>query len=146
MRFIGKPEWFTYRMAGWGLDVRTWQGWVYVGVVTALLVAFGFAPIPQKVQYVLIGSVAGVFLMDVFIIMVQLGKVHDERERHHQLIIERNCSYAAVIALSAAMGYQIFQNRHRAGSDLPFDPWLMAVILIMAFTKLGSTIYLRWKR
>ncbi len=146
MRFIGKPEWFTYRLAGWGLDVRTWQGWVYVGIVTALLVALGLAPLPSKLQLVLVGSVAGVFLLDVLILMTQLGKVHDERERAHQLIVERNCSYAAVIALVTAMGYQIYLNRHRPGPDLPFDPWLLVAIAVMAFTKLGSTLYLRWKR
>ena len=146
MRFIGKPEWFTYRMAGWGLDVRTWQGWVYVGVVTLLLVGLGYAPLAKNLQTMLVGSVAGVFLVDVAIIMTQLGKVHDERERLHQLIIERNCSFAAVAALVVAMGYQVYQNRHRTGPELPFDPWLMAVILVMALTKLLSTLYLRWKR
>ncbi len=146
MRMIGKPEWFTYRMAGWGLDVRTWQGWVYIGVVTVLLVGLGHVPLPEKLRFALVGSLGGVFLLDMLLIMTQLGKVHDERERLHQLIIERNCSFAAVIALVGAMGYQAYQNRHRGGSELPFDPWLIAVILVMALTKLGSTLYLRWKR
>lgn len=26
MRMIGKPEWFTYRAMGWGMDVRTKLG------------------------------------------------------------------------------------------------------------------------
>ncbi len=146
MRFIGKPEWFTYRPAVWGLVVRTWQGWVYVGVVTLLLVALGYAPLAKNLQAILVGAVAGVFLVDVAIIMTQLGKVRDERERLHQLIIERNCSFAAVAALVVAMGYQIYQNRHRPGPELPFDPWLLVVILVMALTKLASTLYLRWKR
>jgi hypothetical protein len=45
---LGKPEWFTYRLAGWGLAPRTWQGWVYIAVfmddwalITLLPIAHG---------------------------------------------------------------------------------------------------------
>jgi hypothetical protein len=75
-----------------------------------------------------------------------LGKVHDERERLHQLIIERNCSFAAVFALVSAMGYQTYQHRADLGADLPFDPFIAVVLVIMAATKFGSTLYLRWKK
>lgn len=146
MRFIGKPEWFTYRWDGWGIMARTWQGWVHIGAFCGAGIALALLPLPEPLKFILLGLVAGVFLVDVAIIMTQLGKVHDERERLHQLIIERNCSFAAVAALVVAMGYQIYQNRHRPGPELPFDPWLLVVILVMALTKLLSTLYLRWKR
>jgi hypothetical protein len=34
---IGNPEWFTYRIFGWGVAPKTWQGWVYVAVVAAAI-------------------------------------------------------------------------------------------------------------
>ena len=37
-----------------------------------------------------------ILLADVLHIMLQLPKTHDERENHHQLLIERNCSFAAI--------------------------------------------------
>jgi hypothetical protein len=103
-------------------------------------------PVPERLKFILMGAVGGVFLLDVLIIMAQLGKVHDERERLQQLIIERNCSYTAVFALVAAMGYQIWQHRQNLGSDqLPFDPLLLVVLLLMALVKFISTLYVRWK-
>ena len=146
MRMIGKPEWFTYRAMGWGMDVRTWQSWVYVAVWVALFAALGALPLPERLKIILMGTLVGVFTLDCLVIMTQLGKVHDERERLHQLIIERNCSFAAVIALVGVMGYQTYQNLQMSGPGLPFDPLLLAVLGVMVLTKLGSTLYLRWKR
>lgn len=125
---------------------RTWQGWVYIGVFCALFFGIVALPIPERLKFILLGIIGGVFMLDVLIIMAQLGKVHDERERLQQLIIERNCSFTAVFALVAAMGYQSWQHRHTLGSDqLPFDPLLVAVLLFMALVKFISTLYVRWK-
>ncbi|MDP2874710.1 MAG: hypothetical protein Q8O00_00915, partial [Holophaga sp.] len=112
MRMIGKPEWFTYRAMGWGMDVRTWQGWVYIAIWVALFALVSVLPFPERVKTIILGTVVGVFMLDCLVIMTQLGKVHDERERLHQLIIERNCSFAAVFALVGVMAYQAYQHRH----------------------------------
>ena len=143
---IGRTEWFTYRLAGWGLAPRTWQGWVYIAGAVALFAILSALPLPEKPKIILMGTLGGVFLLDVLVIMAQLGKVHDERDRLHQLIIERNCSFAAVFALVGAMGYQTYQHRADLNAGLPFDPLIVVVLLIMAATKFGSTLYLRWKR
>jgi hypothetical protein len=143
---IGRTEWFTYRMGGWGIAAKTWQGWVYILGATALFVTIGALPLPEKPKAILMGTIGGVFILDCLVIMAQLGKVHDERDRLHQLIIERNCSFAAVFALVGAMAYQTYQHRADLGAGLPFDPLIAVVLLIMAATKFGSTLYLRWKR
>jgi len=40
---IGKPEWFKYRIFGWGLAPKTWQGYTYVlgivGIIGIILLA-----------------------------------------------------------------------------------------------------------
>jgi len=143
---FGKPEWFTYRSAGWGLAPRTWQGWVYCLVATVLFVGVPLLPLPGNVRVALVAVLGGAMLLDVFVIMAQLGRVHDERERLHQLIIERNCSFSAVTALCLALLYQSYQFVRHPGPGLPFDPLLLAVLGIMALTKFASTLYLRWKR
>lgn len=142
---IGRTEWFTYRMAGWGIQPRTWQGWLYVAGAMALVTMIGILPLPEKPKIILMGTLGGVFVLDCLVIMTQLGKVHDERDRLHQLIIERNCSFAAVFSLVGAVFYQTYQHRANLGAGLPFDPYLVVVVGIMVLTKLASTFYLRWK-
>jgi len=44
---LGRPEWFTFRVAGWGLAPRTWQGWVYIAgfvILWALISLLPLAP------------------------------------------------------------------------------------------------------
>lgn len=143
---LGRTEWFTYRMGGWGIAARTWQGWVYILGAAALFAILAIIPLPEKPKFILMGTLGAVFILDCIVIMAQLGKIHDERDRLHQLIIERNCSFAAVFSLVGAMGYQTYQHRADLGTGLPFDPLIAVVLLIMAATKFGSTLYLRWKR
>ena len=85
---IGKPEWFTYRFAGWGLQPRTWQGWVYVAGFAAGFVLISFLPVPEHVREWCIWILAGLALLDVLDLMIRMGAHHDERERFHQLIVE----------------------------------------------------------
>ncbi len=143
---FGKPEWFTYRSAGWGLAPRMWQGWVYCGVATVIFVGIPLLPLSNPVKITLLSALGGVMLLDVFVLMAQLHRVHDERERWHQLIIERNCSFAAVVGLCLALVWQVIQFLRRPGPGLPFDPLLLGVLGLMAITKFASTIYLRRTR
>jgi hypothetical protein len=142
---LGKPEWFTYRAAGWGIAPSTWQGWVYVGLFLALVFTVMALPIPEGTKNVLMATVVGLLSLDMLAIWAQMGNYHDERQRLHQLIIERNCSIAAVFALVAAVGYQILRHSETDLPGLPFDPLLLAVLGVMALTKLVSTLYLRWR-
>ena len=140
---LGKPEWFTYRVAGWGLAPRKWQGWVYILGFLALWGVIRLLPLAEGTRDALSFSVVALLVMDAISIWAGMGRHHDERERLHQLIIERNCSVAAVFAVVAAMVYETWRNAPSAGGGLPFDPVLIAILGVMAVTKLVSTIWLR---
>lgn len=64
---FGKPEWFTYRLAGWGIAPKTWQGWVYVGALMGVLFALVILPIPEGLRNILIGTMMGLFFADALV-------------------------------------------------------------------------------
>ena len=78
---IGRPEWFTYRLAGWGLQPRTWQGWVYVAGLCAAFALVSMLPVPERIRDWGYYALAGLALLDVLDIMIRMGAHHDERER-----------------------------------------------------------------
>jgi len=140
---LGRPEWFTYRSAGWGIAPRTWQGWVYIlsyPILMAILIAL---PISGMLKTWFLGGLIGLLVLDSILIWSQLSKCHDERERLHQLIIERNCSLAAVFSILAVMGYQIHRSACARITRFPFDPQLLVVLGVMVATKFISTLYVR---
>lgn len=145
MRMLGKPEWFTYRIGGWGIAPRTWQGWGYVAGFAALAGGTSSLPISQPAKSILTGAVVAILLLDCLVIWIQLGRHHDERQRMHQLIIERNCSLAGVLAVVAAMGWQTLHNPTASARSIPFDPTLLAILGAMVLTKAISTLWLRWR-
>jgi hypothetical protein len=146
---IGKPEWFTYRIFGWGLRPKTWQGWAYVAVA-AFLIAFTMAiAINNAIKSWFFGILMAVFIFDILHIMTQLPKVHDERENQHQLIIERNVSFAAIVALLGVALYQTYQNRaiieSSNGTLFPFDISIAIVLGVMVLTKAVSYFYVKMR-
>lgn len=146
MKMIGKPEWFKYRLFGWGISPKTWQGYVYVAAVAAIL-GFSFAiGLNNAVMPWIVGVVFAIVMLDVMHIMMQLPKVSDERDNYHQLLIERNCSFAAIVALLGVAIFQTYQNRSSLGANaLPFDLSIMVVLGAMLLTKIISSIYV-WKK
>lgn len=142
---IGKPEWFTYRIFGWGIGPRTWQGWAYLAAVAASMGLIKLLPIANAIRMWCFGSLVGLVVLDVILIMTQLDKVHDEREKLQQMIIERNCSFAAVVALIAIAAFQAFKNRHLGKSGIPFDISILIVLVVMGVTKIISTWHVRRK-
>lgn len=146
---IGRPQWFKYRIFGWGLAPRTWQGWVYVAIAIFIIGA-GFAmTVNTAIGPWVFGILLGVFILDVLHMMTQLSKVSDERENYHQLIIERNCSFAAIIALIGVALWQTYKNQGtimaNANFTMPFDISIAIILGAMLLTKIGSTIYVRSK-
>lgn len=144
---IGKPQWFKYRIFGWGVSPKTWQGWVYV-VAVALILGFTMAiGINDTAKMWIFGILIFIVLADVMSIMVQLPKISDERENYHQLIIERNCSFAAIIALLAIAIYQTYKNTGSltSGTGIPFDISILIVLGAMLAAKIGSTLYVKAK-
>jgi len=82
-------------------------------------------------------------------IMMNMDKVNNERKNYHQLIIERNCSFAAVGALIGLALYQAYKNRELIESGvktLPFDYSIIIVFGVMLAVKIGSTIYVKMKK
>jgi uncharacterized protein involved in response to NO len=145
---IGKAHWFKYRTFGWGLAPKTWQGWVYVAVAAFLLAGTLAMGVADSTKMWLFAIILVIFLVDILVIMTQLPKVTDERENYHQLIIERNCSFAAIAALLAVAIYQTYKNTGFLASQngtMPFDVSLLIVLGAMFVVKVGSTIYVKMK-
>jgi hypothetical protein len=89
-----------------------------------------------------------ILIVDVLVIMTKLPKVSDERENYHQLVIERNCSFAAIIALLVIVIYQTYKNTGFLASQngaIPFDVSLLIVLCVMLFVKIASTLYVKLK-
>jgi hypothetical protein len=141
-KMIGKPEWFTYRILGWGVRPKTKEGWIYVLIMILIVAGISFLPIPSNYKMIAIFAFIGLVLIDVLHIMTQMTKHHDERENMHQLIIERNCSFAAIVALASIAVYQSIKN---AGQTMPFDVSIAIVLGVMLAVKIGSTIYVKVK-
>jgi hypothetical protein len=153
---ITNPKWWTYRKAGWGLAPKTWQAWVYIAIFLAI--AFSVSGLAQigviswNAMMVIILTLVVVIIADTFHTMSQLGKVHDERENYHQLIIERNVSYAAVTVVALLAVYQsiLFAINVSSGavpnSFLPFDWELVAILIVMTLTKYISSLYVENKK
>jgi hypothetical protein len=145
---IGRPQWFKYRIFGWGLGLRTWQGFVYVVVAAILLAGSLVLATNKQISIFIPGAIFVIFIVDVLHIMSQMSKVSDERENYHQLIIERNCSFAAIAALIGVAFYESFKNGSlfQVGyKGLPFDISIIVVLAAMLLTKIVSTIYVRAK-
>ena len=106
---IGKPEWFTYKVFGWGIMPRTWQGFAYVFVSMIIAGIIILAPVATIVRMWLPGIFVGAIFLDALHIMIQLQSHHDERQNYHQLLIEKNVSFAAACAVIG--GIQTYQHR-----------------------------------
>ncbi len=59
---FAKPEWFTSRIAGWGIAPKTWQGWTYMLVFTAVFIALGASPVPESAKHLLMGFLGALML------------------------------------------------------------------------------------
>ncbi len=57
---IGKKEWFTTRRYyGWGLRPITWQGWVYIFVILAVVLSIEYGPFWADDQSTRLGLLYG---------------------------------------------------------------------------------------
>ncbi|MBN2142332.1 hypothetical protein JW711_03290 [Candidatus Woesearchaeota archaeon] len=146
---IGKAEWFKYRMFGWGVAPKTWQGWVYVAAAALILGLATSMTATGAIPPAIVGVVFAIFVADILHVMVQLPRVSDERENMHQLIIERNCSFAAIAALLGMAAWQSYQNKAlwigTSSMGIPFDTSIAVVLAAMLVTKIASAAYVKMK-
>lgn len=145
---IGKPEWFTYRIFGWGLRPRTKEGWMYIGVFCLIALGWAFLPLTETIKFWGLGILIAILMIDVLHIMTQLPKHHDERENYHQLLIERNASFVGVVGLLLAAVYESWKVGFLPQENwlsLPFSPLFLYVLLAMALAKGLTSLYLHMK-
>ncbi len=146
---IGKPEWFTYRIFGWGIRPKTKEGWIYIIVAIAIFLLGIYVSPDQNMKMIVGGIIVVLLMLDSLHIMTQLSKVHDERENHHQLIIERNVSFAAIFAIAAIIVYQAYTRGEKLsysiGESIPVDTSLLIVLGVMVVIKIVSLIYVKSK-
>ncbi len=135
---IAKKDWFKPRIFGWGLRPVKWEGWVYITVVVLLFLAALNLPISDIAKISTASVIMAVFLIDTIVVMFQMYKKLDEREKKHQHIIETSVSYAAVGAIILVAIYEGFILGR-------IDTSLFVVLGVMVATKIIVSVYL-WKK
>lgn len=136
---FGKPQWFQRRKyGGWGLSPKTWQGWAYIGVFLVPVIIVSYLPgISQEVRLAVTGVLAGLLIIDVIHIMTQLK--HDERERLHEAVAERNALWTMLAVLC---GGALLQAWPVDGVPGNVDPVIMVAIASALLAKASTNIYL----
>lgn len=155
---ISKPEWWTYRKMGWGLAPKTWHAWAYILVFVGLVGFFNGLAYLNILTYEMAQGLSMIltFLVvaDTLHTMFSLPKVHDERQNKHQLVIERNSSYAAIFALMVLALYDSIQYSLKVMDGyvptgiemyIPFDWRIGVVLLAMVLAKGVSSWYVERK-
>ncbi len=139
---FGKQEWFKRRKyGGWGLTPKTWQGWAYIVAMVApiaLMQSLGLNG--DKIFYLTLAWCI-VFVIDMVDIMAKLKK--DERETQIEAISDRNSAWAMVAVIAAGIAYQVATSV--VSKDPNIDPFLLAALLVGAFVKGATNIYLEKK-
>lgn len=139
---IGKPEWFCARKFGWGLGIKTKEGWFYIlGVIAVLMAATYLLPAQYRLPATM--AIVAVLVVDVLSIMPKVYSKLDEREQRHQLIAERNASFVAVAGIIAYAFYLSFTLP--AGQlEQQLLP-LVGIVLAMALAKGATLMYVEEK-
>lgn len=133
---IGKSEWFQRRKyGGWGLSPKTWQGWVYVGLL--ILITWGLMQWSQAAAYVFIG----VMCLDLVHLMVTLKK--DELEVKIEALAERNAAWAMIGVIVIGVGFQAAQSAITGTSQV--DYFLVATLFGGVIAKAATNLWLEHK-
>jgi hypothetical protein len=141
---IGKPEWFSPRKFGWGLGIRTREGWMYIAAVVILMFAAMQLPIGAGLKAVAATAIAALLALDVLTIMPAVYAKLDEREQMHQLVAERNASFVAIAGIVAYALYttMTLPIRQAEGQLLP----LIGLAVVMAIAKGATLLYMEKER
>lgn len=140
---LGNPEWFARRKyGGWGLAIRSWQGWAYSIAMALPLFAFQLLPEQSGLRLPLMAVWGTIILVDFADIMMRLKK--DEREKLHEAIAERNASWAMILVITIGVAFQaasgIVANKIEA-----VDPFLVATLIAGLGAKAVTNYYLERK-
>jgi hypothetical protein len=140
---IGKPEWFKRRKyGGWGIQPKTWQGWVYIVVFMIPFIVFNIFTIwDTKTRIIIAGIWILLLVIDVFDIMFRMK--NDEREKIHEAIAERNALWGVIIVLIAGVFYDIVSSA--LDQKVYVNPFIVGALIVALSIKCISNIYLERK-
>ncbi len=140
---FAKQGWFKRRKyTGWGLTPASWQGWLYILVIIAPLIAVQeIDSIPGSVRLWFMLGWAAVIAVDLIDTMRKLPT--DEREKIHEALAERNALWTILIVLTVGVAYQAAQTAIRG--QVLIDPFIIAALLLATATKAISNYYLDHK-
>ena len=123
---IAKPEWFERRKyTGWGVNIKTWQGGIYLAGMFLLLIALQLIPdLTTETRLIITGIWIVFLLIDMGDVMWKLKK--DERERLHEAMAERNAAWGMmfilVIGLFVELVYSALQQ------NVYVDPFIIMTL------------------
>lgn len=140
---IGKPEWFCARKFGWGLGIRTKEGWAYIILAVLVIAGVSFLPLDAGMKMVAVGGLVALLVLDVLTIMPKVYSKLDEREQRHQLVAERNASFVAV---AGVIGYALYLSATLPAGALEAQLFpLIGIAVAMAVAKGATLLYMEQK-
>jgi hypothetical protein len=141
---IGKAEWFQRRKyGGWGISPKTWQGWVYIGLILIPFIFFQAMSFwSTQTRLIVTGIWIAFLIVDVTHIMLTLNR--DEGEYKIEAIAERNAGWFMALVLVIGIVYQIINSALNQTIEVN---WFMVVALFGgAIVKTISNISLERKQ
>ena len=137
---IGKPEWFARRKyGGWGIQPKTWQGWVYIACFMIPFIVFNVFTIwTTTIRLIVTGAWIFLLIFDVLDIMARMKK--DEREKIHEAIAERNALWGMILVLIAGVFYDVVSNALQ--QKFYVNPFIALALILGLLIKSISNIYL----
>lgn len=139
---LAKAQWFQKRKyTGWGINPRTWQGWVYIACFISLMVFIQSVPfLGVLLKNIFSIVLIAFFLVDTLKVMASLDK--DELEEKNEAMAERNAAWAMVIILTIGILYQAIPRG--AENINGVDPFLIATLIVGFAVK--ATSYLIFEK
>jgi hypothetical protein len=130
---IAKPEWFGRRKyGGWGVNIKTWQGAVYLAGMFLLLIILQLIPnLSTETRLIITGVWMAFLLVDLVDIMWKLEK--DERERMHEAIAERNAAWGMMLVLVIGVFIELMYNALK--QEIYVNPFIIAALVVGVIIK-----------
>lgn len=140
---LAKANWFQKRKyTGWGINPKTWQGWVYIAGFICLVAIIQSLPFFSTIiKNIFSGILIVFFLVDTLKVMATLDK--DELEARNEAIAERNAAWAMVLIITIGIVYPIISQGDKGMSEI--NPFLLATLVIGFIVKATSYFFLEKK-
>ena len=130
---IARKEWFQRRKyGGWGVNPKTWQGWVYIAAILLLLAVFQALPF-WSTQTRIIITIAWAVLLFIDIVPVMINLNRDEREHKIEALSERNAAWVMSLILVIGVFYELLTSS--LNQEPSVNVFLVAALLGGVLTK-----------